>query len=886
MIKTAGKKYGLYLALVLLLIWPNPSAGQQAGKVAVFPFQIFSNEPLGYLSTSLQDMLRTRLEKDGVQVLDPGEVNRALEATGKPLDLTLARQIAGKMGADFAVFGSLTKIGSRVSLDTKVLDVLGIRRPQTVYVEGAGLEAVEGITNQISREVAVLVSGREMVADVKVEGNHRIEAEAIKAAIKSKPGGPYSPLRLDDDIREIWKMGYFDDVQVKVADSEKGKVVTFVVKEKPTVREVQIVGNNEIDVKDIRDQIGIKPFSVFKPALVKEGEQKIVRLYRDKGFYDVKVTDEIKKLPSGDMSVTYNINEGEKVYVKAIRFEGNKAFSESELRSQMSTNESGWLTWLTKSNVLERQTLEQDIQRLGDFYYNNGYMQAKISEPTVTREDNGLAVTIKVVEGPRYKVSDVSLNGDMILPREEAMTKLTTKPGEWYSRDAVRADMAYLTNLYADRGYAYVDVRPQIRQDAAKTTVSVAYEVKKGDKVYFEQIVITGNSRTRDKVIRRELGAAEGDLFSGEAIRQANSRLRRLDFFEDVHITTSKGSTEDKMNLKVDVKEKRTGQVSFGAGYSTEDSFMVMGSIAENNLFGRGQRVELRGQLGGKATRYTFSFTEPWLLDRPISAGFDLYDWEREYIDYDKESVGGRIRFGFPTPYDYTRVYLYYQLEEATISNVADDAALVIKDQVGSHTTSSVKSILRRDSRNHVFNATDGSDNSLSVEYAGDPLGGTNAFIKVIGDTGWYFPLFWDTVFVLHGRAGWLTSHSGGDLPMYEKFFLGGINTLRGFEYQSVSPRDPATGDRIGGERMAYANVEYRFPLLPKAGLLGVVFYDTGNVWTVDQGYDLGDLRQSIGAGIRWMSPVGPLRLEYGYVLDPLEDEDGSAWEFSVGSVF
>ena len=324
----------------------------------------------------------------------------------------------------------------------------------------------------------------------------------------------------------------------------------------------------------------------------------------------------------------------------------------------------------------------------------------------------------------------------------------------------------------------------------------------------------------------------------------------------------------------MNVKEKRTGQFSVGAGYSTVDSFMVMGSVSEANLFGRGQTLELRGQLGGKSTRYTLSFTEPWLFDQPISAGADLYDWKQEYTAYDKESIGLRIRFGFPTWWRATRFYTYYRIEQAEVTSVSDSASRIIRDQKGSHTTSAIKGLIRRDTRNHAFNPTEGSDNSVSLEYAGNPIGGgTNNFVKAIGDTGWYFPVWFKHVVVLHGRIGWVTSHSDEEVPIYEKFFLGGINTLRGFDYYSVGPKDPATGDVIGGERMAMANLEYRFPLYEKAGLVGVLFYDTGNSWTDSEGYKFGDLRKSVGGGIRWYSPMGPLRLEYGHVLDPRDGE-------------
>ncbi len=880
------KKRALWLILALMVLTPGLARAAEVVKVAVFPFAVFSREPLREERTKLQEQLNRNLATEGVTALAADEVNRALAQAGKPLDLSLARRLAGRLGADYAVYGSLTKIGSRVSLDAKLLDTLGMRRPQSVFVEGRGLEQLAGMAERLARELASRMSGLERVAKIIVKGNRRIESAAIRAVLATKVGGPFSPLRLDKDLRKVWKMGYFDDVRIETEDSPQGKVIIFVVKEKPMVRDIVISGAKAIDSKDIRDQLGFKAYNVYSPATVKKAEAKILKLYRDKGYYDATVTTQVSDLPSGDKGLKFTIHEGEKVYIKSIRFRGNKAFDADELRDQMTTTEEGWLTWLTDTNVLDRAKLDQDKEKLADFYYNHGYMTARISDPQITREKGGLVVTFDVVEGKRFKVSAISVSGELIMDHDKIMKALQTKAGNWFSREKLRNDLRFLHDLYADRGYAYVRIQPRIKENRQAAEVAIDFKVNKGPKVYFERIIITGNDRTRDNVIRRELGVVEGDLFSGRALRRGNMRLHRLNYFEDVRISTSKGATPELMDLKVHVKEKRTGSFSVGAGYSTVDSLMVMGSITEANLFGRGQRLELRGQLGGKSTRYTLSFTEPWLLDKPVSFGVDLYSWDREYTSYDKEATGGRIRLGWPTPWNYTRLYTYYKYEKATISGVSDTASLIIRDQVGTHTTSSLRAILRRDTRDHAFNPTRGSDNSISLEYAGDPLGGSNAFIKAIGETGWYLPVFSGHVIALHGRIGWVTEHSGGDLPIYEKFFLGGINTLRGFDYHDVGPRDPETGDVIGGEYMLQINLEYRYPLLRKMGLVGVVFFDTGNAWSKDDGYDLSDLRRSAGLGIRWYSPMGPLRLEYGWVLDPREGENTSNWEFSIGSQF
>jgi outer membrane protein insertion porin family len=336
------------------------------------------------------------------------------------------------------------------------------------------------------------------------------------------------------------------------------------------------------------------------------------------------------------------------------------------------------------------------------------------------------------------------------------------------------------------------------------------------------------------------------------------------------------------MILKIHVTEKPTGTLSFGGGYSSIENFFVMAAIQQRNLFGRGQILQLRGEIGGTTTRYTLSFTEPWLFDIPLSAGFDVFNWQRDYDTYDKDTKGGGVRFGYPV-WDFTRLYLSYSYELADISDITDDASESVWELEGSNVTSSVSSTLRYDSRDKIFNPTKGSDHSFTVQYAG--LGGDIGFTKYLADTGWYFPLFWNTVGFLHGRGGYVTENSGGKLPDYEKFYLGGINSLRGFDWRDIHLTDE-DGAKIGGEKFIQFNVEYLIPLIREAGIMGVLFFDTGNVYDETDDIDFGELRESAGFGIRWYSPMGPIRIEYGHILDPEEGEGDGRWEFTMGSAF
>jgi outer membrane protein insertion porin family len=407
--------------------------------------------------------------------------------------------------------------------------------------------------------------------------------------------------------------------------------------------------------------------------------------------------------------------------------------------------------------------------------------------------------------------------------------------------------------------------------------------LKKGKQVYFEKIIIAGNTKTRDKVIRRELKVYEQELFSGRRLKRGMRNLYRLDFFEDIKVNTIKGRSDDKMILKIDVSEKPTGTFSFGGGYSSVEHLFVMSSISQKNLFGRGQILKLKGQIGGTTNRYTLSFTEPWLFDIPLSAGFDLYKWDTDYDSYDKSSKGGGVRFGYPV-FDFTRLYLSYKYEIGDISNIEDDASESILEMEGENILSSISTILRYDSRDRIFNPSKGQNHKISLEYAG--IGGDIGFTKYLAETGWYIPMFWGTVGFMHGEIGYVKESSGRKLPDYERFYLGGMNSMRGFDWQDIHVTDE-DGAEIGGETYIQFNIEFVFPLIKKAGIVGVIFYDTGNVYESAGSIKLGDMRQSAGYGFRWYSPIGPIRLENGYILDPEEGEDtGGRWDFTMGAAF
>jgi outer membrane protein insertion porin family len=856
-------------------------------RVLVVPFQVHAMKSMGSLQEQIRHLVSQQLTEDGVTVLQlpgPGEAQvGAVDDSG----FGHFRSLGSTVAADFVIWGSFTLIGDRYSLDTKVLETYGEEPPQTVFVEGDGVETMLDAVRKLARNVGLKVLGLEKVADVLVSGNKRIESEAIKRVVTTRSGELYLKRYIRDDVKSIFKMGFFGDVRVEVADSPEGKVVTFLVEERETVKQIRSKGNDKFDDEEVKEALSTKAGAILNFNTLKSDVQEIKALYKDKGYHNAQVTYDIEPVSENQANVVFVIEEGDKIFVKAISFEGNKAFDDDELKDLMSTTEKGFFSWLTSSGDLDREALEQDVLRITAYYHNHGYIQARVGEAELQYEENSILISVKVEEGVEYKVGKVALEGDLIRPEEELSAWIKIASGQVFNREVIREDLLMLGDMYSDEGYAYADISPRIDHRDEEHEADITYVIDKGKLVFFEKIIIAGNTKTRDKVIRRELAIFEQELFSGRRLKRGTRNLHRLNFFEDIKVNTTQGSAPDKMVVNIDVTEKSTGAFSFGGGYSNVDSLFFMASINQRNLFGRGQVLGLQAQLGGRTTSYSLSFTEPWLFDIPLSAGIDIYNTSRDYDTYDKDSVGGTLRAGYPV-FDYTRVFVSFNYDQSTIENLADDASSDIREFEGTSTAYTVSTTIRRDTRDRTFNATVGSDNNLTLKHAGWPFSGDIGYTKYVGESGWYFPLFWNVTGFLHGSMGFISGGSGNSdtkVPTWERFYLGGMNSVRGYDWREISPRDPITGDKIGGNKMLLFNVECLFPLIKDAGIKGVLFFDTGNAYDNGEELSLSDLKKSVGYGIRWQSPMGPIRLEYGYILDSERKGEGG-WEFSIGAAF
>ena len=879
----------LVLAIGCVVLLSGASWAQGKKTVAVLPFTLYTPEPSEAVKRTLQDMLTDRLAKGGIPVIPPSDINRHPTASLPSPDQAELVSLGKNLGADFVVTGSLTQVGRRISLDLKALDVTGERPPFSLFMVGDDIDRLNEVMDRTSKSLYNLIGGIAQIDSVRVKGNQRVESDAVLAVVESHKGESLDFDKLDKDLRAIYSMGYFTDVSIETENGAKGKIVIFNVVEKPSIGRIAFVGNKKIKSEDLTKESGIKLYSIYNPNDVKQSVGKLRDYYRQEGYYLVEITDKVEEIPRNEVALTYEIKEGEKVYIQKIEFAGNTKFKDSKLKGVMDTSEKGLLSFLTKSGMLDKKKLETDAQKIAVFYQNQGYLRVKVSEPSVRYETGyGLVITIEIAEGNQYFANDVEVAGDLIKPPEELLKRVTMVKGEPYSREVVRIDVLALREVYADEGYAYAEVAPLSREDDREHTVNISYQITKAAKVRFQRINITGNTVTRDNVIRRELGVYEGEFFSGYGMRKSTENLNRLGFFEDVEVQTKKGSAEDLMDLNINVKERPTGSFMVGAGYSGYDGPLGTFQVSQNNLFGTGQRLMGSVRVSGRGAWYDIRFTEPRVKDTKLLAGVDLFKWEYDYDDYTRDSTGGALRTRFPIGIDedYTRGFTRYTYDNTTISDVEPYASFEIRDMEGKSVTSSLTVGVERDSKDRPWNTSRGSYNSLSFEYAGGPLGGDSYYNRYEFTTQWFFPWRWDTVFMAEGRAGLIERREGGKLYAYQKYRIGGINTVRGYDYESISPRDPSTGDKIGGEKMMVYNFEFRFPLLKEQGVIGVVFFDAGNVFTKDEGWSFSDMPMSVGAGVRWYSPLGPLRLEYGYILNRRPEDSTGGVEFQIGGAF
>lgn len=724
------------------------------------------------------------------------------------------------------------------------------------------------------------------VRDLTVEGNKRIQATAILNRVQTKIGDPFSPTGLRDDVRAIFALGFFDDVQVRTEEFEGGIRIVFAVVERPLLREVVYEGVRDDKLDEIREKADLRIGVLYNPAEVQRAAEAIRDKYEEDGFLGATVTPRTEKTPEDDLRVVMRVDEGRKIYIDSIVIEGNQALKTRDIKGAMETKER--VMWVLPFSTLHRRVFEDDGDRIVNLYADNGYVQARVESQEVIPDLQRGKVTlrVRVVEGPQFRVGTVSIRGNEVVPEEQIRPLIKLKPGAVFSRKEVGNALRSITDAYSDIGRARAEVNPETQNDVEKLLVNVTFAIVEGGEVFVERINITGNSKSSEKVLRRELRLVEGELFNYQRLIRSRQRLYNLGYFEEVNVSTSPGSTPDKIVVDIVVKEKSTGAFSIGAGYSSLDGLFGTLDVTQRNLFGRGYEAFLRIRIGADSRLGLIGFTDPYFLDMPIRAGFDFYDTSRDYTDFTEQRLGGDIRASYPLYVlgDYWTVGGTYRLENVTIENVPDSAGDELKKELGTRLNSQVSVAMTRDSRDNVFEPTQGSRNTVDFTFSG--LGGDVQFYRVIADSAWFFPLpLWDLVYSLRGQIGYARGWGGQELPLFERFFLGGATSLRGQKTRSVGPKD-STGEVIGGDTELLFNTELLIPIPLVPHLRVALFFDAGNAYGFGVPFDPTDLRYAAGAGIRFNSPLGPMRLDYGFNLNKQPGEKTGQINFTVGAPF
>jgi len=718
---------------------------------------------------------------------------------------------------------------------------------------------------------------------VTVLGNSKIEEGVIRGAVKSREGGPFSTDQVREDLRSIFGLGYFSDVQVDIKTTPKGREIIFIVMEKPSIKEIVFTGHQKVKLDAIKEKVTLTTRSILNLEKVRENGEQIRRLYFSKGYYGVKVEHKVDQLETNEAVVTFQIQEGVKGHIKKIVFKGNKKIKSSDLKKFMLTKQRNIFSIITKTGMLDEDILKNDVQMLAAYYIDHGYLEVKVLEPKIDLQNpKRILVEIEIAEGPQYRIGEIDFKGDVLTTKEDLFKAIKIKRNDIYSTSAIRREINALTETFSNQGYANVEIAPATATDEKNLLVHLIFEIEKNRQVFFEKIQIVGNTKTRDKVIRRELQVAEEELYSATGLSKSKDRLKRTGFFKEVELTTSRGSTEEKTNLEIKVEEAPTGALSFGIGYSSIENVVGSASISDRNLFGLGYHGVLKFRLGYETRDVRLSFTDPYFLGYNFSGGTDLYNEHRELNTYSYQITGGNIRFGKELT-ETLRTDLTYKLEKIKVSDVSADASRFIKEQEGKKVTSALSFSLSMDTRNDYYNPTRGSRHSISLQNAGGILGGDNYFVKGVADTSWFFPLPLKTVLNLRGTIGFVEPYSGRKLPIYEKFYVGGLKTVRGFEYGMAGPFD-INKEPLGAKKMFSFQSDLIFPLASEIGLKAAIFWDVGKGF--DKFKDITPLKTGVGAGIRWFSPFGLIHIDLGFNLSPKLGEKRKVFDFTMGTVY
>lgn len=761
----------------------------------------------------------------------------------------------------------------------------------SVSVFGGPVFSVDAVAQETSGLSYVQPSGT-VIRDIQVVGTERIEPSTVLTYLDVKPGDNMTQDTLDSALKSLFATGLFADVVLR----QKGSTLEVSVTENPVINEIAFEGNDKLKDDALQAEIQLRPRQVFTRTKVQGDTNRLYQVYRRNGRFAVTIEPKIIKLDQNRVNLVFEIDEGPVTYVRGIKFVGNKRFSDDALRAEISTAETRWYKFLSSDDRYDPDRLSFDQELLRRYYLSQGYADFRVLSAVaeLSKDKDYFYVTFTVEEGERYKVGKITINADLRDFDENTLVpELDMAPGDWYNADRVQKTVDNFTDALAKRNFDFVAVRPDVQRNREQLTVDLSFQISETPKIFVERIDINGNVRTMDKVIRREMELVEGDPFNRAKVAKSEKDIKDLDYFEKVTVKTQQGSAPDKNVIDIEVAEKSTGELSVGAGFSTADGPLADFRIRERNFLGKGQDLLFGTTIAGKRTEFDVSFTEPYFLDRDLSAGISLFHTTRDLQDessYDQKRSGGSFQVGYPLSENW-RQSLRYRIEQNEITDVDSDASRYIRDQEGERLTSAISQTITYDNRNSKLFPTEGMNAWFTTEFAG--LGGDADYVSAKLGSSYFYPVYEDKVVLnVLGEVGAIGATSDGDVEINERFFLGGAN-LRGFASAGVGPRDTVTDDALGGNLFYRGSVELAFPIgVPEElGIQGHAFTDFGSLWDLDEDsagdiVDKNSLRAAAGLGLSWRSPMGPVRIDVAapYLSEDYDEKEN--FRFSFGTRF
>lgn len=736
------------------------------------------------------------------------------------------------------------------------------------------------------------------VRQIEVEGTRRVDPASIRTRIYTQIGQSVDAQRLSDDIKRIFRLGYFKDVQaLRRPHASGGITLVFTVTERPTVLDIRYeLDGTAVAQEEVEKVVDLQKYAILDEAAIQSNLSKIADLYIEEGHFLAETSYSLEATDGGDVIVTLHVREGEAVQVRSIEFVGNAELTGAELKEIIQTGEGGYFSFMSGAGQFNRSFFDADVQRIQYFYLTKGFVQIKVDPPLVTLapDKRSMTLLIRVHEGPRYEISEIDVDmvdDEWLVEREELLKRTAFKKGDVFDYGIMQKDVQRLGDVFRDKGYANATVTSGHDLDPENKRISLTYTVQKGGLVYFNRIEVRGNRGTRDKVVRRELKIHEGELYSASGLQRSRQRVGMLGFFESVELTPRPTQRSDRMNVDIDIKERSTGQFQVGAGFSSFESFIMQAQISKQNFLGRGQTLSTQATLSNLRQLFSLSFYEPYFLDSRVTFAFDMFNYQENLTDFTRLRTGGTVSFGYRLSDDWL-FNSTYTLENVDAELINSAIPLDVASQSG--LTSSVRGTLTYDTRDNRLFPSRGNYTTLSAEIADGALGSENDFRRFVGRTRFYMPLWKGLVFKTNTTMGYVTGPEATPIPLFERFFVGGIFTIRGFSRNSIgerlyiaeNPDDSLKPFTIGGTREFIQNVELEIPVFPEVGIRGVVFFDAGNAWGDPDNVDLLQLHTSTGLGFRWQSPVGPLRFEWGWPLNPRPEDDPMVFEFTIGNSF